>query len=496
MDAIFDDFNRGLKRLLVIAPPAVGKTAMFGGVSKYYLDKKKDSIVLVLSHLGLLVKQSGDSFKKFWKLDTDILQADKFPSANSRCILSTVQSSSMVDKISHWVQRLPKEKKVELIILDEVHINSGVTRVDKILEQYFPDSRVVGFTGSPFKDNKSMAGLFDKISYSVSINDAISMGILVPPKLHGITIDKKNLEDVMAKVISIVRQSHHLDKSVIFMKSIKDSDKMAEMLRAVGYNAVSVTSKITGEERDKILTSMRDNKKDSPQILTSVDVLSVGFDCPSLQAVIMPYGTGSVSTYLQRIGRGLRTYQDKTHCDVYIGGSDPVVEKGEWERINKKVMRAGSREEREKTELERMQEEMSKKVTLEEVRFKKKLLSKGMDTLANMIGDRRFPDDLMNHLVGQPIVNRYHAKAQASYKQIDLLGKYNIDGSRMNKNEASHIIKALAKKYNWIDNEPVVPKGKHAGQKKSDVPFSYINLVSKYGSKYYDSELCRFFKGE
>ena len=496
MDNVFDLMNEGHKKLLVVAPPAVGKTVMFGGIAKHYMNIKPDSIVLILSHLGLLVTQSGNSLKEFWSLDSDILKAERLPMANSRCILSTVQSSSILDKILTWKSRLPIGREVELILIDEAHINDGVDRVDVILKDFFPNARVVGFTGSPFKENKSMVGLFDKVAYSVSINDAIAMGLLVPPRLHGLQVDKKNIEDVMAKVMSIIKQSHHTHKCVVFMKSIKQAEKMAEMLNNIGYKSVAVTAKVTGEDRDKILDDTRKNNAGCNQILVSVDVLSVGFDCPSLQAVIMPYGTGSVATYLQRIGRGLRTNTGKTHCDIYIGGSDPAIEKGEWERINKKVMDAG-RQERERDELADVQTELSKKVTLEEVKLKKALMSKGMNELSNMIGDRKFPPELLEHLAPDTIVSRYQKKAKASTKQVDLLGRHNIAGHNMSMNEAATVINALAKRYKWIQTDkPVVPSGKFKGKTKEQVPYSYISLVSRVGTQYYNYELAKFFKGE
>jgi superfamily II DNA or RNA helicase len=490
MDSVFDLINDGYRKLLVVAPPAVGKTVMFGGIAKHYMNVKPDSIVLILSHLGLLVTQSGTSLQKFWSLDTDILKADQMPSPISRCVLSTVQSSSMFDKILAWKSSLPHGRKVELILIDEAHINDGVDRVDVILKDYFPDAMVVGFTGSPFKNNKSMVGLFDKVAFSVSINDAVQMGLLVPPRLHGLQVDKKNIEDVMGKVIAIVRQSHSTDKCVVFMKSIKDSDKMAEMLNSIGIKASSVTSKVSGEARDKILADTRDNISGCSQVLVSVDVLSVGFDCPSLRAVIMPYGTGSVATYLQRIGRGLRTHQNKRHCDVYIGGADPKVEQGEWEKVNKKAMVAGT------VEKEDYESEQATTVTLEEVKLKKALMAKGMNELANMIGDREFPRELLDHLSPKDIVGRYQKKAKVTDKQANLLGKYNINGRNMTMNEAATVINALAKKYKWMSASPVVPSGKFAGQKKESVPYSYIKLVSRYGTQYYNAELAKFFKGE
>ena len=498
MDSVFDKFNEGKKRLMIIAPTGLGKSAVMGGIADYFNKKREDNITLVLSHLSLLISQSGGSFQKFWDLDTDVLQATRTPNPNSRCILSTVQSSSILEKVFTWKTSLPKGREVGLILLDEVHINSGVNRVDKIIDRYFPNARVVGFTGSPFKDNKDMSNLFEEVAYSVSLQEAIAMNILVPPIMHTMQIDRKDLEDVMAKVISTIKVSHSTEKCCVFMKTIKEAELMRDMIRDAGFTCEAITSKVTGEARDSILESVRDNKPDSPQILTTVDVLSVGFDAPALRAIIMPYGTGSVSTYLQRIGRGLRTWDEggKEHCDIYIGGIDPQVEKGKWEKIQKKALTAGGSD-GEAEIPDEVGDDSTTTLTLETVTMARALRKKNMTELASMIENREFPNDLLGHLVAAPTVANFNPKTPATRGQLDYLTKKNIDTSKsMTKNEAATIITGIAKSEGWHKPRAAVPTGKYKGYQVDQVPFSYINLVTKRNGKYYNSELARAFGRE
>lgn len=495
MDACFDDFNAGHKRVMAVAPTGMGKSACMGGIAKFYTAKRGDEIVLIISHLGLLVEQSGSSFKEFFNLESDILKAERMPSPDARVVLSTAQSTSILDKIMYWKSTLPEGVKVGLILIDEVHINSGTDRADKILELYFPDARVIGFTGTPYKENKSMQHLFEKVSFSISLGEVISMGMLVPPRMHSMVVeDKKNLEEVMSKVISTIKANHANDQCVVFMKTIADAMKMEEMLEELGFKAQSITSKTDDKYRDVVLTKFRNRASDAPQILTTVDVLSVGFDAPQLQAILMPYGTGSVATYLQRIGRVLRTYLGKTHGDIYIGSVDPQVIDGKWEKIHKKAMNAGQRHDNAELDYELnsdLMDEVTKSKTLETINMAKAIKKKGMLELADQVMNRQFPTEFLDHLVP---FKKFSSKAKMTSSQASLLKRNGVNSDGMNKNAAASVIDAIAKTQGWYKPSATVPSGKHAGQPVNQVSFSYINLVSKRGSRYYNAELASFFE--
>lgn len=492
LDGVFDCFNRGKKRVMVVAPTGVGKTLVYGGIVKRFTQIRPDALTVTSSHLGLLIDQTQGSFKKFWNIDTDILKAQRMPSKDATNILTTVQSMSILEKAYSFKKNISNNRRVGLIILDECHINSGTDRIVKIIEKYFPDAYVVGATGSPFKENKDMSNLFEEVAYSMSLQEAIAMRYLVPPRMNSIQVDKDDLEDVMTKVLSIIKVSHNTDRTVVFMRTIKDAEFMRDMIRDAGFTCESVTSKLVGQERDDLLSLVRENKREAPQILTTVDVLSVGFDAPSLKAIIMPYGTGSVSMYLQRIGRVLRTFQDKEYGEVYIGGADPKVERGQWEMIQKKALAAGGDSE----PVEELTPEQieANRVTLEAVKMKRALRKKDMDAMADMIENRSFPNDLLGHLVSQRVVGLKRGLVNASQKQVDLITRHGVKVDRqLNKNEASMIIDAISMKNGWGDKSPKVSKGPHKGKSIYKVPWAYKKRVMNENSKYYDAGLAKEF---
>jgi len=493
LDSILDDMNEGNKSLLVIAPPALGKTVIMGGLAKRYSTKRPNDVVLVISHIRLLVDQSRASFKRFFSLDSGILRAQEMPAPDDRVVLATVQSASMLDKIILWKNRLPENVNVGLVIVDESHTLNGTDRMDKILDTYFPDAAMVGFTASPFKDNKSMHGLFDKVTYSVSLQEAIDLGYLVKPVMHGIVLEDKNdLDSVITQVAGMII-ANGKQQSVVFMRSQADCKEFTSVLNEQGIPAVQITADVKQDIREKALTSFRDNTPDAPQVLVTVNVLTAGADFPHLQAVYMPYGTGSVSTYIQRLGRVLRTAEGKTHGDIYIGGSDPEVEKGKWEKIQKKALNAGKRCDNALEDYELngdLMDEPTKTTTLKTIQLSKAIKKKGMQELAEQVMNRTFPTEFLEHLIP---FKKYPASARITANQASLLKKNGIDPSRMKRNEASSIIDAISKKQGWHKPKPEVPMGKHKGTPVNMVPYTYINLVSKRNSRYYNEALATFF---
>src|SRR5699024_11495508 len=67
------------------------------------------------------------------------------------------------------------------------------------------------------------------------------------------------------------------------------------------------------KERDKII---EDFKKDKHGIMCNVGVLTTGFDCPSIDTVILNRSTQSLILYLQMIGRGARISTGKKDFKV------------------------------------------------------------------------------------------------------------------------------------------------------------------------------------
>lgn len=104
---------------------------------------------------------------------------------------------------------------------------------------------------------------------------------------------------------------------LVFTRFIEESESLVSSLDG---RAEIVTGKTKKREREQIIKRFRSGET---QVVTNVGVLTVGFDYPELETIVMARPTMSLALYYQMIGRGIRVHPDKDHtwvvdlCDNY-----------------------------------------------------------------------------------------------------------------------------------------------------------------------------------
>jgi len=73
-----------VQKMAVVVPTGGGKTVIFGSIVKDYIKNNPGKSAVVVSHLGLLTKQTGDRFEKDWGFSSEVLQADRIPTGKSK----------------------------------------------------------------------------------------------------------------------------------------------------------------------------------------------------------------------------------------------------------------------------------------------------------------------------------------------------------------------------------------------------------------------------
>lgn len=485
-DRVLDDIKSGHQKLLVIMPTGSGKTEVFAHIIKGYIagtDKK----AVVVSHLGLLTSQTSVRFENDHNIKTGILQASVYPNANDRCIITTMQSFRVESKVDAYARKCNKMNadwlvedslNIGLIIIDETHF-LGSDSYDKILAQ-FPNAIVIGFTATPFRENKLMSNLFDKVSYTISTQELIDQRWLVPPVLHGFEHDAEDQADTLGKILKIYREKHEGDKAVIFCKSIEQAIDARMLFSNAGYQCDAVTSKVSGIARDDILKKFAESN--NLNVLTTVDVLTAGFDSPRLSVIFMPYQTKSVVKYLQRIGRGLRLSEGKNRCDIYVGGSDPELDKGFWEKIQKQAVGAGHPDTDTYTEDWELYKDIMTTAryewTAQVVAMVKGIQKRGLVALGEMVNKKEFPKALLQDFVDIPPYAPSRS-ARATPKQVIAVG--NIlrmqPHSHLTKAEAGAIIRSFKRTQGFYKEWEIVKQGKHKDKLFEEIPYTYWNIL-------------------
>ncbi len=95
-------------------------------------------------------------------------------------------------------------------------------------------------------------------------------------------------------------------KTVVFLPLIKTSQKFTDILNAHGFRAAEVNGQ--SEDRDQVLKDFDEGKYN---VLCNSMLLTEGWDCPSVDCVIILRPTKVRSLYSQMVGRGTRLYPGK-----------------------------------------------------------------------------------------------------------------------------------------------------------------------------------------
>lgn len=349
IDAIFEKFEGKPDNfhLLYQLPTGGGKTVIFSEIARRYIEKYQRK-VLVLTHRIELSKQTSKMLKSFGVKNTIIDSSLKdLPYDNDfSCYVAMVETlnNRLKDKKFHM-------DYVGLVIVDEAHYNSF-----RKLFTYFKNSIFLGVTATPLSSNIElpMYETYSELIVGEPIQSLINKNYLAKAEMFGYDVELTSLklgingDYTVGSSDELYSRSAMQDlllhsyearakgkKTLIFNNGIVTSIYVYETFKAAGLPIKHLDNKTPDIERKKILTWF---KKTPDAILTSVSILTTGFDEPTVEAIILNRATRSLTLYYQMIGRGSRKLPDKDIFTVIDLGnnaqrfglwSDPI----DWQYI-------------------------------------------------------------------------------------------------------------------------------------------------------------------
>lgn len=317
-EAIFCEWENINKTLLVL-PNGCGKTIVFAKVAEECV--RQGRRVLILAHRGELLQQAAEKIGKVTGLGCATEKAEE--SCLNSWFRITVGS----------IQTLMREKRLscfsndyfDTIIIDEAH-HSISNSYQKVLE-HFPDAKVLGVTATPDRgDMKNLGQVFDSLAYEYTLPKAIKEGYLssikaltLPLKLDlsGVGIqagDFKTQELATALDPYLYQIAEEMinycknRKTVVFLPLIKTSQKFRDILNEKGLRAAEVNGE--SRNRTEILEAFA---RGDYNVLCNSMLLTEGWDCPSVDCIVVLRPTKVRSLYSQMVGRGTRLYPGKDH---------------------------------------------------------------------------------------------------------------------------------------------------------------------------------------
>lgn len=311
-EAIFRSWDEGIKKTLLVLPTGCGKTIVFAKVAEECV--RQGDRVLILAHRGELLEQAADKIGKVTGLGCSTEKAEETCLGSwFRIIVGSVQS----------LMRESRLKKFEYdyfntIIIDEAHhcISDSYQRI----LDHFSDAKVLGVTATPDRgDMKNLGSVFENLSYEYTLPKAIKEGYLSPIKavtiplqvdLTGVGVQSGDfkvgdlgtaLDPYLEQIAEEMKKYCEDKKTVVFLPLVKTSQKFMELLNTKGFRAAEVN----GESRDRA-EILEDFENDKYNVLCNSMLLTEGWDCPSVDCIVVLRPTKVRSLYCQMVGRGTR----------------------------------------------------------------------------------------------------------------------------------------------------------------------------------------------
>jgi superfamily II DNA or RNA helicase len=317
-DAIHAEWDAGHTRTLLVLPTGTGKTIVFASVAADQV--RAGDRVLILAHRGELLEQAADKLRRATGLGSAVEKA------GSTCL------GSWFNVVVGSVQTLQRTARLErfphdyfgTIIIDEAHhaITDGYRRI----LDYFSGAKVLGVTATPDRgDMRNLGEVFDSLAFEYKLTDAIKEGYLckimaqtIPLQLDITSVTMSGgdyavgdlgtaLDPYLEQIAAEMARRCKSRKTVVFLPLIKTSQKFRDLLNAHGFRAAEVNGQ--SDDRRQVLADFDAGKYN---VLCNSMLLTEGWDCPSVDCVVVLRPTKVRSLYSQMVGRGTRLSPGKT----------------------------------------------------------------------------------------------------------------------------------------------------------------------------------------
>ena len=317
-DRIHAEWDAGHTRTLLVLPTGTGKTIVFASVAADQV--RAGDRVLILAHRGELLEQAADKLQRSTGLVSAVEKAESTCLDSwFRVVVGSVQTLQRTARL----ERFPQDY-FGTIIIDEAHhaITDGYRRI----LDYFSGAKVLGVTATPDRgDMRNLGEVFDSLAFEYKLTDAIKEGYLckimaqtIPLQLDITSVTMSGgdyavgdlgtaLDPYLEQIAAEMAVRCKDRKTVVFLPLIRTSQKFRDLLNAHGFRAAEVNGQ--SADRKEVLADFDAGRYN---VLCNSMLLTEGWDCPSVDCVVVLRPTKVRSLYSQMVGRGTRLSPGKT----------------------------------------------------------------------------------------------------------------------------------------------------------------------------------------
>lgn len=344
-----NSFVKGNRKVVLCAPTGAGKTIMFSYMTRNSFTKGNK--VLILTDRKELFSQSDSVLCKLG-MNPQLIKPNEKVDLNESLFVGMIQTiMRRIDIMKDWINSL------DLIIIDEAHKSI----FDNLFEHVNEKTYVIGATATPFREGKqrALSKFYTDIIQVIDTPELINKGNLSKPISYGVKIDLKGVktkggdydEKSLADKYSEIKLFHGVydnytricngKKAIVFCPNIESSKELVQSFVDKGLPAMHVDCYMS--DRDEVI----DWFENTPgAILSNYGILTTGFDCPTIEVVILYRATKSLPLFLQMVGRGSRVTSSKSDFIILDFGNN-IRQHNYWEEprswtLSKKEKKEGA----------------------------------------------------------------------------------------------------------------------------------------------------------
>lgn len=325
---LLDALDSGKKRIVFVSPTGTGKTLMAG----YTINDRRNNFqrVDLRTYRRLLLTQLSGEMDKFG-IPHGVIAAGMERHADENQLVQLVMTQTELSRLKN--KRISTTSRPQVVFIDEAHNQLGGesgAEIDRLVES---GVQVVFVTATPVGEFRS-----DDLMIEAGKNSEFrKLGLLLPcmvyapdepaaaMKLKPTKTGEFKEGDVTKAIMSPTifgRVSEHYDRlnpdrlpAILFGPGVKESVWFAEQFTEAGIRAAHIDGEkvwIDGETHMKTQSLVDEIKRESEtgriKIVCNRFVLREGLDWPHLYHAILATVFGSLTAYLQSIGRLLRAH--------------------------------------------------------------------------------------------------------------------------------------------------------------------------------------------
>ncbi len=311
--AVLKEWEEGHGKTLLCLPTGTGKTCVFASVIEER-QKQRGGKALILAHREELLTQAQDKLLQVTGLSSALEKAESSSLGSEAPVtVGSVQTLCRPSRLNAF-----PEDAFHTVVVDEAH--HSLSDSYQTVLKHFASADVLGVTATPDRgDRRALGEYYDSLAYEYSMKQAIDDGYLCPIRAKMLPVEValsdvrisggdyslndvgNALEPYLENVARQMVQECLDRKTVVFLPLVRIAKRFCELLNSAGLSAREVNGE--SSDREEILQAFEAGEF---QVLCNAMLLTEGWDCPSVDCVVVLRPTKVRSLYQQMVGRGTR----------------------------------------------------------------------------------------------------------------------------------------------------------------------------------------------